>query len=62
MTLFAMWPTFTKIYDNAYKPLADGNISIERAFSEAENPMRDFMFSQMSSSSGKKYISMFREF
>ena len=59
MTIFAMWPTFTKIYDNAYKPLADGNISIERAFTEAETPIRNFMFSQMSSDSGKKYISMF---
>ena len=59
MTLFAMWPTFTKIYDNAYKPLADGNISIERAFTEAETPMRDFMFSQMGASTGKKYISVF---
>ena len=60
MTLLAMWPTFTKIYDNAYKPLSDGTIGIETAYKEAEKPIRDFMFSQMpKTGKGKNYILMF---
>lgn len=47
MTLFVMWPTFTQIYDNAYKPLSNGEIGIEGALSEAESPMRLFMYTQM---------------
>ena len=57
MTLFAMWPTFTKVYDNAYKPLSNSEISIEQAYKEAEAPLRDFMFTQMSKDT--TYISMF---
>ena len=47
MTLFIMWPTFMQIYDNSFKPLADGQISLEQAYSEAEAPIRIFMFKQM---------------
>jgi len=47
MTLFVMWPTFTTIYDQSYKPLSDGTIGIEQAISAAESPMRLFMYSQM---------------
>ena len=31
LTLFVMWPTFTQIYNNSFKPLSDGQIPIERA-------------------------------
>ena len=31
MTLFVMWPTFTTMYEKAYKPLSDGQIGIEEA-------------------------------
>jgi flagellar biosynthetic protein FliP len=47
LTLFIMWPTFQTIYDNAFRPLADGNISVEAAYREAETPMRYFMYRQM---------------
>ena len=47
MTIFIMWPTFTQIYDNSFKPLADGQISLEQAYTEAEAPLRIFMFKQM---------------
>ena len=57
MTLFVMWPSLTEIYDNAYKPLADGEIGIEEAFHEAESPLRIFMYSQMSEDTS--YIKMF---
>lgn len=48
LTIFIMWPTFTKIYDNAYKPFTENKIGIEEAYKQAESPLRVFMFKQMS--------------
>lgn len=47
LTLFIMQPTFTQIYNNAYKPMSEGQIGIEEAYREAEKPMRYFMYKQM---------------
>jgi flagellar biosynthetic protein FliP len=47
LTLFVMWPTFQNIYDNSFKPLAEGTISVEQAYREAEGPLRVFMYNQM---------------
>ncbi|MDR0378133.1 MAG: flagellar type III secretion system pore protein FliP [Spirochaetaceae bacterium] len=47
LTVFIMWPTFTTVYENAFRPLADGEISVETAYREAESPMRLFMYRQM---------------
>lgn len=57
LTLFVMWPTFTGIYNNAFKPLSEGEIPIERALSEAEAPLRIFMYKQMANNTD--YISLF---
>ena len=57
MTIFIMWPTFTAIYDNSYRPLADGQIGIEEAYLEAEAPLRIFMYKQMGSNTD--YIALF---
>ena len=57
MTLFVMWPTFTKIYDNAYKPLNNNEITIDAAIKEAEAPIRMFMYEQMADDT--TYIRMF---
>ena len=57
MTLFIMWPTFTTMYNNSFKPLSDGQISIEQAYKEAEAPIREFMFTQMSDDT--TYIKLF---
>ena len=57
MTIFVMWPTFTKVYDNAYKPLSNNEITIEQAYREAEAPLRIFMYEQMSQDTS--YIKMF---
>lgn len=57
MTLFCMWPTFTQMYDNAFKPLSNNEISLEEAFSNAEAPVRMFMYTQMSDDTS--YISTF---
>ena len=56
MTLI-MWPTFTKIYDDAYKPLSENQITIEEAYKKAEAPLRLFMYSQMQNDTS--YINMF---
>lgn len=57
MTLFIMWPTFTEIYNNSFRPLSDGEIGLEAAYAEAEAPLRIFMFSQMGQNTD--YIAMF---
>lgn len=57
MTIFIMWPTFSSIYTNAYKPLADGEIGIDQAYEEAMAPIRLFMYSQMADDTD--YIEMF---
>ena len=57
MTLFVMWPTFTTMYTNSFKPLSNGEIGIEQAYKEAEAPIREFMFTQMSDDTS--YIKMF---
>lgn len=63
MTIFVMWPTFTQIYNNGYKPMADGNIGIEEAIKQSESPIRMFMYGQIAGRDGKgkdvKYIAMF---
>lgn len=57
MTIFIMWPTFSSIYTNAYKPLAAGEISLDEAYDEAMAPIRIFMYSQMANDTD--YIEMF---
>ena len=47
MTIFIMWPTFTTIYENSFKPMAEGQINVATAYREAEAPLRLFMYSQM---------------
>jgi hypothetical protein len=47
MTIFIMWPTFTAIYTNALQPMAQGEISVETAYREAETPLSLYMYSQM---------------
>ena len=60
MTIFIMWPTFTKIYDNSLKPMSDGQIGLEEAYKKAEEPIRDFMLVQMSDDTSyiKTFMSM----
>ncbi len=47
MTIFIMWPTFNEIYDNAYRPLQEGEIGLDAAYERFEQPIRLFMFRQM---------------
>ncbi|MEK9684202.1 MAG: flagellar type III secretion system pore protein FliP [Rhodospirillaceae bacterium] len=43
ITFFVMAPTFTKIYDEAYKPYSEKTINIEEAFGRAASSMKTFM-------------------
>ena len=49
MTVFIMWPTIMSIYENAYLPFSQGEIGIEEAYGNFEQPVRIFMFRQMQS-------------
>ena len=57
MTLFVMWPTFTNIYNKAYKPLNNNEITIQEAYKQAEAPLRMFMYEQQADDTS--YIKMF---
>ena len=46
MTIFIMFPTLQNIYNNALRPLSDGQIGIEEAYRQAEAPLREFMLNQ----------------
>ena len=46
LTLFIMWPTMVQINQNALVPLDNGTITQEQALSEAEKPIREFMYGQ----------------
>jgi flagellar biosynthesis protein FliP len=49
ITVFIMWPTFQVVYNDSLKPLSEGRIGIEQAYSAAEKPFRIFMYNQMKS-------------
>jgi flagellar biosynthetic protein FliP len=47
LSLFIMWPTLTTIYNESFKPFAEGKIGIEGMYRNAESPLRLFMYRQM---------------
>ncbi len=57
MTIFCMWPTFSKVYNDAFKPLSDNQLSLTEAYEKAESPIRLFMYEQMMDDD--KYIGVF---
>lgn len=46
LTFFVMAPAFNTIYEDAWKPYADGQIDQETAFEIGVAPLREFMFEQ----------------
>ena len=46
LTIFIMWPTFTKINTDAIQPFDKGEITQEVALEKAEGPIREFMYGQ----------------
>ena len=57
LTLFIMRPVFTDIYEKSFKPLSNGEIGLEQAYTQAEAPLRLFMYKQMASNTD--YITLF---
>ena len=57
MTIFCMWPTFNKVYNDAFKPLSENKIGLTEAYEKAESPIRMFMYEQMSDDD--RYIGVF---
>ena len=47
LTLFIMWPTLNRIYEESYRPFSDGEIGIQEAYTNFEQPMRLFMYRQI---------------
>jgi len=47
LSLFIMWPTLSTIYNESFKPFAEGEIGIENMYQNAESPLRLFMYKQM---------------
>ncbi len=47
LTIFIMWPTLTTVYEESFVPFAEGEIGFQEMYSNAETPMRLFMFRQM---------------
>ncbi|ELB7597426.1 flagellar type III secretion system pore protein FliP [Vibrio parahaemolyticus] len=46
LTLLIMRPVWTDIYENAFQPYDNGEITLVQAFSVAEKPVRNFMLAQ----------------
>lgn len=55
MTLFIMYPTFNRSYQDGVQPYLDGKISINEGFDKAVKPVREFMFKQ----TAERYIYRF---
>ncbi len=55
ITLFVMFPTFSKSYEEGIRPYLDGKISLEEGYKRAIKPVREFMFKQTS----ERYIYRF---
>ncbi len=55
ISLFVMFPTFNKSYQNGIRPYLDGKISINEGYTKAIQPIREFMFRQ----TAERYIYRF---
>ena len=56
LTFFIMWPTWTKVNDNALQPFLKGKIAQEEAFTKAMDPIRQFMFRNTNTKDLKLFI------
>ena len=58
LTLFVMHPTFSAIKTDAYEPLVHHKISTTQAIERAQEPLREFMFTQVKSQDLSLFVSM----
>jgi flagellar biosynthesis protein FliP len=47
LTVFIMWPTLTDVYEKSLRPFGEGEIGLGEMYTNAEKPLRLFMFRQM---------------
>ncbi len=58
ITFFIMAPTWSKVNDEALKPLLDGKIGMEEAYNKGIEPIRAFMFRQVRDQDLELFISL----
>jgi len=58
LTFFVMQPVFSRVYDEAYVPFSEGEITQEEFIETAMDPIRDFMLTQVITSDMNFFISM----
>jgi flagellar biosynthetic protein FliP len=58
LTFFVMEPVFSRVYDDAYVPFSEGQITQEEFIEEAMGPMRLFMYEQVVDSDLNFFIGM----
>ncbi|EKK9973814.1 flagellar biosynthetic protein FliP [Vibrio sp. T21] len=61
LTLLIMRPVWTDIYENAFQPYDNGEITLVQAFSVAEKPVRNFMLAQTHKSSLEQMLRIANE-
>ena len=58
LTFFVMQPVFSRVYEEAYIPFTEGEITQEEFLEEAMIPLREFMFSQVVDTDMNFFIGM----
>ena len=58
LTFFIMAPTFTKVYNEAIKPMSQNEITAEEAYNVGIEPIREFMFEQTNTKDIKLFLNI----
>jgi flagellar biosynthetic protein FliP len=58
LTIFVMHPTFSAIKSDAYEPLVHNQINTTQAIERAQQPLRQFMFTQVKNEDLSLFVSM----
>jgi flagellar biosynthetic protein FliP len=58
ISLFVMFPVFSKSYNDGVKPYLDGKLSLNDGYNKAIQPVREFMFKQTSERYIYRFIQM----
>lgn len=61
LTILIMRPVWSDVYDNAFQPYDNGEITLMQAFSVAEKPVREFMLRQTQQSSLEQMLRIANE-
>lgn len=61
LSLLIMRPVWTDIYQNAFQPYDNGEITLMQAFSVAEKPVRNFMLAQTQQTSLEQMLRIANE-